>query len=127
MRVQLTVRWCASALACHRVTWAATSAGSPSRRLCHARRWPVVSRSSAASSGSPAMSSTRPFSRLPSCVTPSNYALRLRPDLAKFRFEACALVAVQVYRLLSAYRREFRIVDRVERAVCGMRCWNWSL
>lgn len=119
MRVLLTVRWCASALACHRVTWAATSAGNLSRRLCHARRWPVVSHSAASSglSSSAAMSPTPPFSRLPSCVTPTHYALRLHPDLAKFRFEGCALIAVQVYQLLSTYLIWWRAFEIVHSAI----------
>ena len=42
------------------------------------------------------MSERKPFERLPKDVLPSNYALRLTPNLTNFTFEGIADITVQV-------------------------------
>jgi len=41
------------------------------------------------------MPDKKPFNRLPKCVVPCNYALRLKPDLQKFTFEGHQDISVQ--------------------------------
>ena len=38
----------------------------------------------------------KPFKRLPTAVSPSNYAITLRPDLEKFTFKGSEVIDLQV-------------------------------
>ena len=70
------------------------------KRLCI---FTAVNLSSVATSEGDTMPEKKPFERLPKDVVPTNYNIRLKPNLKTFTFDGYEQIDIQVNNLLCVY------------------------